>query len=572
VEIFANQGVLEETPENTFAALRRIVELGIDGVLVDVRKTKDDQLILMRDETIDRTTDGKGRVDQLLYAEIKQYDSGSWRRAEFGGERVPLLSDVLKFCKINNLKLILNIRQVYLEKQVLELVRANDMVSEVYFWGAMRNIGAEDIELQGRELVFISSEEISEEKVSQIHEEKKYAFSIMLDNDNRKALKEQIRMGVDVILVDYPHVVMDILNLEDRVVSGKRHKKREIERTEQDTNNAPEYIRKNVDALVKTIEEDDCDKARTAALSLSVLPGKYTESPLLGLLNNKSPRVRQNAVWALGFCDGKRVGEHVQPLLKDKNDDVCREAALALRRLRAVQAVPGLIEALGAVKTDVHVKYDIARTLGEFHDQRAVFALVSAIKKEKKWLVKDACIEALGHIGGNKAVNILADVLTADAGEDASWSRTKAAWALAEIGTGAVPVLTKALGDNEETTRRRAEWALIKIGKPAVNALTSSLRETNPLTRERSAQTLGWIGYEGAVTSLIWALKDNESSVVCSAAWALGRIGSPKAIAPLRELINSKDEDIRENVVEAIGRIATKKEKVTYNKEIPQRP
>ncbi|MCR4291818.1 MAG: glycerophosphodiester phosphodiesterase, partial [Candidatus Kuenenia sp.] len=66
MEIFAHRGILEETPENTFAALHRIAELGIDGVLVDIRSTKDGRLILMNDETIDRTTDGMGRVDHLL--------------------------------------------------------------------------------------------------------------------------------------------------------------------------------------------------------------------------------------------------------------------------------------------------------------------------------------------------------------------------------------------------------------------------------------------------------------------------------------------------------------------------
>ena len=96
--------MLEDVPENTFAALRRVAELGIDGIAVDIRQTKDNQLVLMCDETIDRTTDGKGFVDQLLYAEIQQYDAGSWRGSEFRKERVPLLSDALKFCKINDLQ------------------------------------------------------------------------------------------------------------------------------------------------------------------------------------------------------------------------------------------------------------------------------------------------------------------------------------------------------------------------------------------------------------------------------------------------------------------------------------
>src|SRR3989304_1577627 len=64
-EIIAHHGILEDVPENTFAALRMAVELGVDGIEVDIRQTKDNQLILMCDETIDRTTDGKGRRNVL---------------------------------------------------------------------------------------------------------------------------------------------------------------------------------------------------------------------------------------------------------------------------------------------------------------------------------------------------------------------------------------------------------------------------------------------------------------------------------------------------------------------------
>ena len=149
----------------------------------------------MCDETIDRTTDGKGRVDQLLYAEIQQYDAGSWRGAEFRNEQVPLLSDVLKFCKINNLKLILNVKQTCLEKQVLGLVKANEMSSQVYLWGTLRNFNPEDAELFGKELVYVSPEELTEEKLNRIHEEKKYAFTSLINNDNRKTLKNWVKYG-----------------------------------------------------------------------------------------------------------------------------------------------------------------------------------------------------------------------------------------------------------------------------------------------------------------------------------------------------------------------------------------
>lgn len=571
VEIFARHGVLEDVPENTFAALERIAELGIDGIEIDIRQTKDNQLILMCDETIDRTTDGKGRVDQLLYAEIQQYDAGSWRGIAFRKERVPLLSDVLRFCKVNDLKLILNVKQACLEKQVLDLVNEFGMSSQVYLWGTLRNLNTEDAESYGRELVFVSPEEMTEEKINLIHEEKKYAFSVLLENDDRKAIKERIKIGVDVILVDYPCVAMDILNMKSQTNVRGRPRKREIAGSQQDANNNAVYLQGQVKNLVKTIEDTDYDKAKTAAMALMVLPQRYTVPPLLKLLEDKKPQIKQNAAWALGFCGDDSIAAYIQALLKDKNTAVRREAVLALKRLGAAQSVPALVEAL-KTETDQDVKYDLARALGTLGDQSAVFTLSTLLTREKSWYVKSGCVEALGHIGSDKAMNILAKILVTDAGEDATWTRTKAAWALAEIGEKSIPLLARALNDNEEVTRRRAGWALVKIGSPSIKALISSLREINKYTRERAAQTLGWIGDERAVTSLIWALKDNEPSVVGSAAWALGRIGNPKALSALQGLVNNKNDDVRENAVEAMERIAAKKEKTAYYTEPAQKP
>ena len=571
VEIFAHQGVLEDVPENTFAALRRVAELGIDGIAIDIRQTKDNQLVLMCDETIDRTTDGKGYVDQLLYAELQQYDAGSWRGSAFQKERVPLLSDALKFCKINDLKVILNVKQTCLEKQVLEVVRESEMSSQVYLWGTLRNLKAEDADSEGKELVFLSAEEMTKEKIDLIHEEKKYAFSIILANDSRKVIKDRIKIGVDVILVDYPCVAMDVLNIKNQISVYKKPKKRETNNPRQEDDHHTAHIQEQAKILTKTIEDAEYDKARAAAMALMVLPPKYTAPPLVKLLKDNSPQVRQHAVWSLGFCGDNSVALNIGPLLKDKNTAVRREAALALKRLDASPSVPALLEAL-MKEADQGVKYDIARTLGTLGNRGAAIPIIKALAKERSWYVKSGCVEALGNIGSDPAMHALAKILITDAGEDAAWTRTKAAWGLAAMGSKAVPLLINALNDREEGTRRRTGWALVKIGPPAVRALMSSLHEIHKETRERAAQTLGWIGDESAAASLAWALKDKEPSVVSAAAWALGRIGSPNALAALQELVNNENIDIRENAVEAVERIMSNKEKMAYQKERLQKP
>ncbi|MBT6563455.1 MAG: glycerophosphodiester phosphodiesterase, partial [Candidatus Scalindua sp.] len=80
--IIARHGSLEDTPENTLVAFEKTADIGIRGLEVDVRKTIDGKLILMHDDTIDRTTNGKGYVNKLSYEEIKLYDAGSWKSEE----------------------------------------------------------------------------------------------------------------------------------------------------------------------------------------------------------------------------------------------------------------------------------------------------------------------------------------------------------------------------------------------------------------------------------------------------------------------------------------------------------
>ena len=67
----------------------------------DVRSTSDDQLVLMHDDRVDRTTNGSGFVSQLTLTELKQLDAGSWKHRRFREARIPTLDEVLQVLPIN---------------------------------------------------------------------------------------------------------------------------------------------------------------------------------------------------------------------------------------------------------------------------------------------------------------------------------------------------------------------------------------------------------------------------------------------------------------------------------------
>ena len=93
--IVAHRGASSLAPENTFSAFDLAVSLGADYIELDVQMTSDGELVVIHDVTVDRTTNGKGRVKNLTYEELAALDAGSWFGPKFHGERVPKLEAVL---------------------------------------------------------------------------------------------------------------------------------------------------------------------------------------------------------------------------------------------------------------------------------------------------------------------------------------------------------------------------------------------------------------------------------------------------------------------------------------------
>lgn len=89
-------GAAATHPEGTLAAVAEAVRLGAHLIALDVRVTRDGRLVVLRDATVDRTTDGSGAVAELSFFELNRLDAGSWKDARFAGERIPSLLEVLR--------------------------------------------------------------------------------------------------------------------------------------------------------------------------------------------------------------------------------------------------------------------------------------------------------------------------------------------------------------------------------------------------------------------------------------------------------------------------------------------
>jgi glycerophosphoryl diester phosphodiesterase len=120
-----HRGAAGHAPENTLAAIRKGVALGADFVELDVRRTADGVLVILHDATVNRTTDGKGRIDRLSLREVRTFNAGN-------GEHVPTLEEVLKIAR-GNVGLMLELKAEGVAAQTVESVRAAGFTAPVIY-------------------------------------------------------------------------------------------------------------------------------------------------------------------------------------------------------------------------------------------------------------------------------------------------------------------------------------------------------------------------------------------------------------------------------------------------------
>ncbi len=105
-------GYLE--PENTLRGIRKAIELKADYTEVDVRLTKDGKLAVIHDETVDRTTNGRGLAREKTLRELQKLDAGK-------GDRIPALEEVLTEAK-GRIKLLVELKEEGLEQQAVDAI------------------------------------------------------------------------------------------------------------------------------------------------------------------------------------------------------------------------------------------------------------------------------------------------------------------------------------------------------------------------------------------------------------------------------------------------------------------
>lgn len=236
-KILGHRGAMGLAPENTLPSFRKAIEASADGVEFDVQLSADGVPVVIHDEKVDRTTDGRGKVNELSVRELEKLDAGRFFSDKFVETRLPLLKEVLEVIQgmdIINLELKNgNVRYEGMEEKVIEMTREFGVFDKTVFssfnhyslkklkeiepaartgvlymagiyqpWEYARKLGAEAIHPYYAAVVPDIVEECHKQEM---------AVNVFGVNES-ETIRKLLMMNVDAIITDYPGRAREILN------------------------------------------------------------------------------------------------------------------------------------------------------------------------------------------------------------------------------------------------------------------------------------------------------------------------------------------------------------------------
>lgn len=136
--IFAHRGVRSTHPENTMIAFQEARRVGAHGIELDVHVSKDGEIVVIHDETVDRTTNGTGLICEQTVQQLQALDAGSYKDPSFHEAKIPTLREVLIWLSTTTMQLNIElktdiIRYPGIEEKVVDLVREFHLSNQIVF-------------------------------------------------------------------------------------------------------------------------------------------------------------------------------------------------------------------------------------------------------------------------------------------------------------------------------------------------------------------------------------------------------------------------------------------------------
>ena len=225
IMIVTHRGANQLAPENTYASAKKAVESGAAYVEVDVRRSKDGVYYNLHDQTLDRTTNGTGRLSETESSVIDTLDAGSWFRHEFAGEKVPRMFEFLHWIK-GEAKVYFDMKDVCLDEFIPKIYEL-EMENDCFFWFSdwqqakeFRNlypdlslkVNASSVDaldslkaIYDPQIIECSVDDLSDEFIRACHEK---GIDVMpwIRECDMEAFRTVIGTNVDMVNLNYPDI------------------------------------------------------------------------------------------------------------------------------------------------------------------------------------------------------------------------------------------------------------------------------------------------------------------------------------------------------------------------------
>lgn len=137
-QVFAHRGASEKAPENTLAAFEMAAQMGADGIELDVHLSKDGRLMVLHDDTVDRTSNGTGTVHDMSFDELRTLDASMGKQG-FSGAQIPTLDEVYELITKTNMSVNVELKENSYENgfivipKVLALTEQYGLTDKVFY-------------------------------------------------------------------------------------------------------------------------------------------------------------------------------------------------------------------------------------------------------------------------------------------------------------------------------------------------------------------------------------------------------------------------------------------------------
>jgi glycerophosphoryl diester phosphodiesterase len=187
--LMGHRGAAALAPENTLLSIATAMEIGVNAVEIDVHLSKDKEIVVIHDATVDRTTNGTGAVSRYALNELKKLDAGK-------GETIPTLQEVIDFIH-GKVRLVIELKEAGTEEPVVQLIKRNGLWENVYVISFWHRLVKTVKEIEGRIKKFVDT----------AHKE---GLTVFIWNiDDAHLVKPYADMGVDGIGSNDPRVLID---------------------------------------------------------------------------------------------------------------------------------------------------------------------------------------------------------------------------------------------------------------------------------------------------------------------------------------------------------------------------